>query len=47
VGIAAAPPTRGGARIAASCWRRATTDIEARGQRPEARGEATAAFRAY
>ncbi len=28
VGIEAAPPIRGGARIAASCWRRAGNDIE-------------------
>ena len=42
VGIATpSPPTRGGGRIAASCWRRAETDTEDRGQRPEARGEAT------
>jgi hypothetical protein len=46
VGIAASAPTRGGARIAASCWRSAGTDIEARAQSSEARGEATADSRA-
>ena len=44
VGIAAASPTRGGGSRAASCWRRAETDMaEARAQRPEAGGEATTA----